>query len=297
MGPNPLLKRLGLSAKDRVAVLHADDIGMCQASVEAFRQLDEFGLVACGAVMMPCPWAPAAAAYARANPRADLGVHLTLTSEWAEYRWGPLSTRDAQSGLMDEEGFFPRRSEAVQASADPAAARRELETQIERALALGIDVSHIDTHMGTVMHPKLVQAYLELTLQYHIPGMIFRWDEATLLKQGMDGDTAGTLARAIQDLEGSGMPLLDGLFGLPLDKPAERLEQAKRAFSELPAGVTHFIIHPAVDTPELREITRDWQARVADFQTFLREDLRDYIQNIGVMVIGYKTLRDLIRGA
>jgi predicted glycoside hydrolase/deacetylase ChbG (UPF0249 family) len=297
MGPNPLLKRLGLSDKDRVAILHADDIGMCQASVEAFTQLDAFGLVACGAVMVPCPWFPEAAGYARAHPKADLGVHLTLTSEWGQYRWGPISTRDPRSGLMDAEGFFPRKNEAVHASADPAAAGLELETQIRRALDLGIDVSHIDTHMGTVLHLKFLQSYLGLALKYRIPGMVFRWDEATLRERGLDAETAANAVRAIQELEANGLPLLDGMTGLDLGKPDERLEQAKQAFDALPAGVFHYIIHPSVDTPELRAIANDWRARVADYQTFMREDLRQYLKDSGVVVIGYRTLRDLIRAS
>lgn len=297
MGPNPLLKRLGLSDRDRVAVLHADDVGMCQASVEAFSRLDDFGLAACGAVMVPCPWAPEAAAYARAHPQADLGVHLTLTSEWKNYRWGPISTRDPQSGLMDEEGFFPRRSEAFQASVVPAAAAREMEAQIQRALAMGIDVSHIDTHMGTVLHGKFVQTYIGLALQYRVAGMIFRWDEPALRQSGLDAEAAAAAAKAIQELESNGMPLLDGMVGLDLGKPENRLEQAKLAFDALPAGVTHFLFHPCVDTPELRAIAPDWRARVADYETFMREDLRSYVEKSGVKVIGYRTLRDLMRGS
>ena len=297
MRPNPLLKRLGLSDKDRVAILHADDIGMCQASVEAFSRLDAFGLVACGAVMVPCPWFPEAAAYARTHPQADLGVHLTLTSEWGQYRWGPISTRDPRSGLMDSEGFFPQRNEAVHASADPAAGMLEMDTQVQRALDLGIDVSHIDTHMGTVLHPKFIQGYLGLTLKHRIPGMIFRWDEATLRMRGLDAETAAGAARAIQELEANGLPLLDGMVGMDLGKPDGRLEQAKQAFDALPAGVTHFIIHPSVDTPELRAIAKDWQARTADYETFMREDLRQYLKDTGVIVIGYKALRDLMRSS
>jgi chitin disaccharide deacetylase len=296
MGANPLLKRLGLSDTDRVAVLHADDIGMCQASVEAFTHLDEFGLVACGAVMVPCPWFPEAAGYARAHPQADLGVHLTLTSEWARYRWGPISTRDPASGLMDSEGFFPRRNDELHAHADPEAGRLELETQIQRALALGIDVSHIDTHMGTVLHPKFVQSYIELALKYRIPAMVFRWDEAMLRQRGLDAETAAVMARTIQALEANGFPLLDGMAGLDLGKPQGRLEHAKQVFDSLPAGVTHTIIHPSADTPELRAIANDWQARVADYQTFMSEEMRRYVHDSGVTVIGYRALRDLMRG-
>src|SRR5689334_9771443 len=114
MTPNPALRRLGFAASDRVAIIHADDIGMCQASVTAFAELSAFGLVSSGAVMVPCAWFPAAAADSRAKPAADLGVHLTLTCEWDAYRWGPISTRAAESGMIDDEGYFYRSTELAQ---------------------------------------------------------------------------------------------------------------------------------------------------------------------------------------
>ena len=111
MQPNPVLKKLGFSNDDRVIIIHTDDIGMCQASVDAFADLVDFGLISSGAVMVPCPWFLEAAKFAVAHPEADLGAHMTLTSEWETYRWGPVSTRDPETGLMDEEGFFHKRSE------------------------------------------------------------------------------------------------------------------------------------------------------------------------------------------
>ena len=97
MRPNPALRKLGFADDDRVAIIHADDIGMCQASLTAFAELLDFGLVSCGAAMTPCPWFPSVAAYAAAHPNADIGVHLTLNCEYSTYRWGPLSTRDPAS--------------------------------------------------------------------------------------------------------------------------------------------------------------------------------------------------------
>ena len=196
---------------------------------------------------------------------------------------------------MDAEGFFPRTSQEAQNSADPEAARIEMTTQIERAYQYGIDVSHIDTHMGTVVHPKFMQAYMELGLRYRIPGMYLRYDAARWEGRGLDSEAAATAARILVDLEASGLPLVDDLLGLDLGRPEDKFEQACQGFASLKPGLTHFIIHPAVDTPELREIAPDWRARVADYETFIREDLRAYIQKIGVKVIGYRTLRDMMR--
>jgi len=110
---NPILAQLGFSATDRVAVIHADDVGMCQASLSAFVDLLEVGLVTTGSTMVPCPWFPATAVFCRKNSDVDMGVHITLTCEWENYRWGPISTVDQTSGLMDEEGYFPRRTSVV----------------------------------------------------------------------------------------------------------------------------------------------------------------------------------------
>ena len=129
MQANPVLRRLGFTDHDRVAVVHADDVGMCQATLPAFAELLDFGLVTSGAVMVPCPWFPAAAAYCREHPQADVGVHSTLTSEWDPYRWGPVSTRDEASGLLDAEGYFPRSSQQVQSQGQPEAAQAELAWQ------------------------------------------------------------------------------------------------------------------------------------------------------------------------
>jgi predicted glycoside hydrolase/deacetylase ChbG (UPF0249 family) len=294
MQPNPLLRKLGFSDDTRVAIIHTDDIGMCQASVSAFAELADFGLISCGAVMVPCPWFLEAAAYCREHPGVDMGVHLTLTSEWKTYRWGPISTRETSSGLLDDEGCFHDRSEEVQARADPAAVLTEIQAQVERARRSGIAVTHVDTHMGTVAHPKFMSGYLQVARQNRIPAMAFRLDEAGYRAYGLNAEMAAMAVQMTRQLEGEGWPLLDGKSGLSLHDPENRLEQAKQALSAMPAGITHFIIHPSKDTPELRAITPDWAGRVADFETFSSPALRDYVKDIGVQVIGYGAIKRLL---
>lgn len=294
MSSNPVLKQLGFSPQDRAVIIHTDDIGMCQASVSAFSDLFAFGLISSGAIMMPCPWALHAVEFQVNHPAADLGIHATLTSEWQTYRWRPLSTRDAQSGLLDEQGFFHRRSPAVQASASPQAVALELETQIQFALASGLKPTHMDTHMGSVAHPRFMQAYIDLAIKYRIPPMVFRMDQAGWRATGMSAEVASVVAGYVMQLEQSGLPLLDHLVSLPLDKPENRLEQAKAAFASLKPGITHFIIHPSMDTPELRAITPDWPARVQDYLTFLSEELRSEIKNLGIHIIGYRDIQNLM---
>ncbi len=297
MPANPVLRKLGLAEKDRVVIIHADDVGMCQATLPAFAELMDLGLVSSAAAMVPCPWFLALAAYCREHPGVDVGVHSTLTSEWETYRWGPISTRDPASGLLDPQGCFPRKSEEVQACADPEAARRELDAQVKRAVEAGIDVTHVDTHMGAVAHPRLMEAYLQVALAWQLPPMLPRLDEAGWRTLGLDAETAAQAETLARLLEAQGVPLLDDIRGLPLDRPEDRIGQAKAVFNSLRPGITHLIIHPAVDTPELRAITPDAAARVADYRAFISPELRDYVHSLGIHVIGYRALRDLMRTA
>jgi predicted glycoside hydrolase/deacetylase ChbG (UPF0249 family) len=295
MDPNPVLRKLGFADDDRVVIIHTDDIGMCQATVSAFADLVDFGLVSSGAVMVPCPWFLQVAAYCRQHPLVDLGVHLTLTSEWDGYRWGPISTRDPASGLMDEGGYFHHRSEQVQKHGDAAAVQLELQMQVDRAVAAGIDVTHVDTHMGAVAQVEFIPAYVQLAIQHRLPMMILRLDEVGWREMGLDQETAAFATQLVRQLEAQGLPLLDHLVGLPLDRPEDRGARAMEGCDELPPGLTHFIIHPARDTPELRAIAPDWQSRVADYEAFTSRELRGAVRNSGVQVIGYRALRELMR--
>jgi predicted glycoside hydrolase/deacetylase ChbG (UPF0249 family) len=297
MDPNPVLKRLGFSDDDRIVIIHTDDIGMCQASVSAFEELWDVGIISSGSTMVPCPWFLAVARLCRLNPRIDMGVHVTLTSEWETYRWGPISTRDPDSGLIDTDGYFFRSSEEVQVSGDPVAVQVEITAQIERALSSGIDATHVDTHMGSVGSIEFIPSYLQSSRKFGLPPMIMRLDKESWTQMGFDVDTAELAVQMVHLLEEQGVPLLDRLSGLDLDKAStleERVAYAKQTLSNLDSGITHYIIHPSKDTPELRAITPDWFCRVADYAAFKDDGLRDYIEKSGLQVIGYRTLKDLL---
>ncbi len=296
MKPNPALKKLGLSDTDRAVILHVDDVGMCQSTLSAYEDLLDFGLISSAAVMVPCPWFPQTADFCRKHPEVDMGVHLTLNSEWDGYRWGPISTSDIASGLIDNEGYFYRRQPPIHENGDTNAATAEMKAQIDRALDAGVDATHIDSHMGTIAHEKFFPAYIQLAQEYRLPPTIlFREDKVGFRARGL-GDALSNMAVEMEEqLEGAGVPLLDHEVGLPLDKPAERVSQAKRILESLPVGITHFYMHAAKDTPELRAIAPDWESRVADYQAFLSTDLRDFIHNQGIHIIGNRVLRDLMR--
>ena len=293
MRENPILKKLGFASDDRLLIIHTDDIGMCHASIQAYSELFENGLIFSAATMVPCSWFPKVAEYCRKNPNADMGVHLTLTSEWDNYRWSPISTSLTESGMIDEEGYFHRSTADTQIHGNPEAVQEELQAQVNRAFHAGIQVTHIDTHMNTVAHPKFVTSYIQLAIQNKIPFLFPRQDEEGFKQLGIDADTAQLAAKLVLSLDESGIPMVDHATGLDLDKPNDRLDQAKKAINELEPGITHFIIHPSIETPELKAITPDWQSRVADFYAFMNDELNQHIKDLGVQVIGYKTLKSL----
>ncbi len=294
MNPNPALQKLGFSERDRVVIIHADDIGLSHASCAAFSDLWRAGIISSGAVMVPCPWFPKVAAYCRANPSVDMGVHLTLTSEWDSMRWGPISTRDPASGLLDDEGYFPRATPAVQQSSDPEAVQRELIAQVERAIAFGISPTHADVHMGSVFHPKHLPAYVQIARQFKIPVMIPRLDEARLRQWGFDGEVLTWAVGALRALEKEGLPMVDHVLGMPLGKPENRLQQVFAALDALQPGITHFIIHPSLDTAEARAISPDLPSRIGDYETFMDERVREHIRRGGLQIIGYRHLKALM---
>jgi predicted glycoside hydrolase/deacetylase ChbG (UPF0249 family) len=295
MAQSPLLKKLGYSVTDRLVIIHTDDIGMCQASVQAFKDLWEFGTISSGAVMTPCPWFPAAAAMCRENPRMDMGVHATLNSEWDAYRWAPISTRDPQSGLIDKDGYFHQWQDAVYENASEEAVASELNAQVNRALTAGIDVTHIDTHMATILHPRFVQSYVQAGMSRLIPNMLPRASAQGFDSMGIDEATMAMYAPILQQLETQGLPMLDGLFALPPEPGHDHIGLVKRILSQVPTGLSHFIIHPALDTPELRAICPDWKGRVANYQAFMSTELKTFIQDTGIHLLGYRALRDALR--
>lgn len=296
METNPVMRRLGLADDDRAVIIHVDDVGMCQASLAAYADLIDFGLVSAASTMVPCAWFPATVAFCRGNAdRVDMGVHATLTSEWETYRWGPISTREPGSGLIDGAGFFHRRTEDAQAHGRPEAVRREIEAQVERALMEGIDATHLDTHMGTVFHPQFLGSYVGIALQHGLPPLLLRKNQAELQAMGVDAETAALFADQLRMFEAQGVPLIDNLFAMPLDQPQDRVAQVMRLVETLQVGITYLIIHAAQDTPELRAITPDWPSRVADYETFTNESVRQSFHSSGIQVLGWRVLRDLMR--
>jgi predicted glycoside hydrolase/deacetylase ChbG (UPF0249 family) len=276
-GTRSLAERLGFDATARLLIVNCDDLGSSQAANTAVYDALRNGAATSATLMVPCPWARGAAAQYRGE---DIGVHLTLNAEWDLYRWGPITQAPS---LLDGDGGFPRTVEDVFDHADLDEVRRECRAQIERAIFWGFDVSHLDSHMGTLqLRPEFFDVYLDLAEEFSLPLRLSGQRTERLI---------GFPFRSLATERGVAFP--DHLVHVAGVGSQAAVEDA---LGGLEPGVTEAYFHPAVDTPELRAMSPDWQSRVADHAYLVsRDGLARSAREAGVELIGYRQIRELMR--
>jgi len=288
-------ERLGFARDDRVAIVHVDDIGMCDAQSDGGFEALCNGPATCGSLMVPCPGFEAAAERARAEPDLDLGVHLTLTSEWPSLRWGPVLGPEAVPSLVDADGLLPRTAAEVVARARPEEVAAELRAQVERALAAGVDVTHLDSHMGTVFFPSLVPVYAGLMREFRLPGLLVRPDPAALARLG--AEAGDRYEEVIGGLESDGWPVLDAFDADSLDfPPGTGAEHNRARLQKLDEGVTYLICHPARGGDELGSIVNEAHARDFERSFYGGEAGHRALAELGIRTSGMRALRELVAG-
>ncbi|HMC52215.1 MAG TPA: polysaccharide deacetylase family protein [Acidimicrobiales bacterium] len=272
-----LAERLGHGPLDKLVILNCDDLGATYAANVGVYEALRAGLATSASLMVPCPWARDAAARYRGE---DVGVHLTLNAEFDLYRWGPITHAPS---LLDGDGGFPRTVEDVWDHADIDEVRRECRAQVERAIYWGFDVSHLDSHMGTLqLRPEFFDVYLELAVEFRLP---LRLSGASTER------VIGFPFRRLAAEEGVVFP--DNFVYVPGVGSRRIIE---RALFDLHPGVTEVYAHPAADSPELRALAPDWAARVDDHDAVTRDkSLRALAERAGVVLTGWRQLRDLMR--
>lgn len=274
---NTLAERLGYSPDDRLVILSCDDLGSCHAAnVGVFRAIRE-GAATCASLMVPAPWAGHAAKLS--TPADDLGVHLTLNAEHECYRWGPITHAPS---LQSGEGGFPRTLEDLWEHADHAEVLRELRAQVERALAWGIDVTHLAPHLTAItLRPEFFDVYLELAVEFALP---------IRLPSTVSAEQAGFPFRSLAENEGIVFP-----DHFDHDWRAGSADRVHAAVAALQPGVTEIHVQPAIDTPEVRALGAYSQGWVDDLELVTSDDLRDRLDASGAVLIGYRALRDAMR--
>lgn len=289
-GESPTLAtRLGYPADARLLIINGDDTGMCHtANVATFEALDK-GLLTSATVMVPCPWFLEVVEYAKAHPEKDFGLHLCQTSEWRTYRWGPVAPRSEVPGLIDPDGYLWHETPQVYAKATPDEAFIEARAQIKKALAAGLDVTHLDSHMGVLQYnPLYLAKYLDLAVEFDLP--VRMASQATFEKNGQTSWREKFAAKGILFTD-------DFLFDVKYDGGAAGVKARwMQVLAGLKPGVTEMFIHAGQPTDELKAITGSWAVRSAEFETFARDpEMRALLEREKIIRIGYRQIRDLQR--
>ncbi|MFO7973035.1 MAG: polysaccharide deacetylase family protein [Candidatus Hydrogenedentota bacterium] len=285
---------LGWDKGDKVVILHADDAGMSHDSNMGIIKALEEGVLTSMSTMMPCPWVPEWAKYCAEHPEIDNGLHLTLTSEWENYRWEPLAGKYIVPGLADEQGCLWDNVPLVVEHATAKEVEAEIRAQVDRAKTMGLPITHLDTHMGTVYATmEYFTAYVKVGKEMQIPLMI-PGGHATLAQEE-NPDMADffpairEIARSVWD---SGLPMLDDLFADTYGWKS--FEEKKKNMIDLlrrvQPGVTQIIVHPTLPSENFEYISDSGDTREADLRVMLDEDVKKTIEEEGLILTTWREL-------
>lgn len=284
-----IAEQLGYPANTKLLIIHADDLGVSHSENEASIAAFEKGAVNSGSIMVPCPWFPEIAAYAQANPRVDLGLHLTLTAEWKYYKWGTVASRHETTSLLTEKNFFPDNVVEVAGKAKIEEVEKELRAQVERANQFGVDFTHFDTHMGTLLATlDLAKLYIKLGHEYRVPILLHRGYAKAMLNINLD------------DYINQGDVVLDQIYmANPEDYQAGMKNFYTRTLTNLSPGLNCLLLHAAYDNPEMQAVTIDhpdygaaW--RQADYDFFTSEECKRILKEQKIQLVTWREIRDKI---
>ncbi|HEX6627482.1 MAG TPA: polysaccharide deacetylase family protein [Gemmatimonadaceae bacterium] len=279
-------ERLGYPRDAKLLIIHADDLGFSHsADAASFDALDK-GAITSASIMMPTPWVTEVAAYAKAHPDADLGLHLTLTSEWQTYRWQGLAPTDKVPSLYDPDGTLPNDEAIVAQRAKPEEVERELRAQVQRALALGIKPTHLDSHMGALFtKPELFNVYTKVAREYHLPFLAVK---------------GASFANSPAPLTPKDVPL-DAVVIAGGQVPRDKWKEFYlAAVDSLKPGLTELIVHLGHDDAELQAVTVNhepygaaWRQR--DYEVMNSPEFKKKLQDNHVILIKWRDLQKLVQ--
>ncbi len=288
-----LAEQLGYPPDAKLLIIHSDDLGMSHAENEGSFKAMEMGCVNSASAMVPCPWFPEVARWARDHPNHDIGIHLTLTSEWLNCRWGPVGPTEKVSVLTDENGYFFPSCEQLASHATPEAVEAELRSQIEKSIRMGLYPTHLDSHMGCLFFQKdwMFDIYLELGREYGIPVLVSKDYLWTVGEQFLRHISENDL-------------ILNRTFTASPEDYLGGMEQYYlRVFKELEPGVSVLLIHTAPATREMEGMTANypnypnWCApwRQADFDFFTSDICKQALEENGIQLITWRELGKLLK--
>lgn len=284
-------EKLGYPAGSKVILLHCDDAGMCDEANIAVRHYFETGDIQSAAVMVPCPYAEELIEWAKTQDSPDIGVHLTLTSEWKDYRWGPVADPSAVPGLIDPEGKLWHDVPQVVMSSSAAEVETEVRAQIDKVLAMGFTPTHIDTHMGTLYGSKeYLEVFLKIAGEYNIPANAIDLSDPQIA-EGFKREGYPINDDVVEMLNEYPLPKLDNFSSVPDGKTYEdKRDNFFALVRSLKPGVTEIIFHPSVETDNLKSITGSWQQRVWESQLFSDPVVKKFLEDNGIIITTWKEI-------
>jgi predicted glycoside hydrolase/deacetylase ChbG (UPF0249 family) len=282
-----LAERLGYKPTDKLLIVNCDDVGMIYAANMGAIDGMEKGLITSGTIMTPCPWFSHIADYSRKHPEKDFGVHLTLTSEWRNYRWGSVAPKDKVKGLYDLDGYLWRQVEDVHAHATPEEALIEGRAQIQKALQAGIPVTHIDSHMGTFQEDSaFLKVYVQLAQEFFLP--LRMASQATMEVRNHPN--------LREELAKKGLVFTDYFISPDSKEYKEVKPYWIKIIKNLKPGVTELYIHASKRSEDVSLISGTAEKRAQEAECFtIDPDIKQLIKDQGVILIGYRPLLELQR--
>ncbi len=299
-------EKLGFPKGAKVVILHVDDVGMTYDSDKGTIEAIENGVANSCSIMMPCGWVPHFFQYLKTHPNTDAGLHLTLTSEWKNYRWAPLMGQPAVPGLVDKEGALWPSVEDVVKNASSDEVEKEIRAQIERARTMGWEPTHLDSHMGTLFaSPAFIERYVKVGIENKIPVM-FPGGHATLIKQQTKSSEERIqqiriLGKMLWD---AGLPVLDDLhnesYGWDLPKEVTETDENLRKFKtkkymdaidSIKPGITMVIMHCTAPTEVFSHISDSGPTRKGDLLAMTDPQLKSFIKKKGIILTTWRELK------
>lgn len=286
---------LNVISEEKLLIINADDFGQSQSLNTATKELIKDGYITSATLMVPAPWFMDAVEFCKENPEVSVGIHLTLNSEWKGYKWRPVTNDYDVSSLVDEQGYFYDNTDDLHKYAKEEHIRVELTNQIETALRAGIKINHIDNHMFSLDQKGLLKIAIELSKKYEIP---FRFSKSmlALYEQWLPDEVKKEKKKYTDKAIREGIPVLDKLLptSWPMipgqDYEAYKME-VKYVLDKLVPGVNEILIHPAIESDEIKAINPDsWQKRVWEYRVFKDPDIVNYIKKKNIKLVSWDYL-------
>lgn len=282
----------------RHLVIHADDVGMSHGANVAFLELSRLGAITSGSVMVPCPWFPEIAAAAAGDPSLDLGVHLTLCAEQRPYRWRPVSNATQASGLIDDDGYLWPDVASVRRHAHPEAVEAEWRAQIDRALAAGIDVTHLDAHMGAALAPEFCNRYVRVGADYRLPVLLTATLEGYAPRTPHLSDVSDErFAPFVDYARKIGLPVFDQVVETDFGRPVSRPADYRSVLAGITGSLSFCAFHPAA-AGDINVIEPgSCHVRIDEYELFRTDEWQRWLNEQPFELVGMRGMRDEYRAS